>query len=169
MKRYLCITVTVLALVVTGVVLFVHYHSTEDSKRKRSVTSHPIPRSPSFSQKLAYLALKLKYSTDPLTSHTCLSYESALVGFSYATTTFPVSASTANSTSSYIYIYQASDTSIRLTYAFSDYKIFTVTDFAREDAMLNTRISIQLSSHVLRPGKLSKTSRQSTKRSRARS
>ena len=56
MKRYLCTTVTVFALVITGVVLFVHFRNTEDSKRDRSVTPHPIPRSPSFSQKLAYLA-----------------------------------------------------------------------------------------------------------------
>ena len=59
MKRYLCITITVLALVITGVVLFVHYRNTEDSKRNRSVTSHPIPRSLPLSQKLAYLASKL--------------------------------------------------------------------------------------------------------------
>ena len=43
MKRYLCITITVLALVIIGVVLFVHYRNTEDSKRNRSVTPHPFP------------------------------------------------------------------------------------------------------------------------------
>ena len=59
MKGYLCITVTLLALVIIGVVLLVHYRHTEDSKRNRSVNPHPISRSPSFSQKLAYLTLKL--------------------------------------------------------------------------------------------------------------
>ena len=59
MKRYLCIAVTVLGLVIIGVVLFVHYRNTGDSKRNRSVTPYSIPRSPSFSRKLAYLTLKL--------------------------------------------------------------------------------------------------------------
>lgn len=67
-----------------------------------------------------------------MTSHAIysLSYESALLGSSYAITPFPASASTTNSISSYTYIHQALNTSIRLTYASSDYKIFTVTDFA---------------------------------------
>ena len=70
MKRYLCITVTVLALVITGVGLFVHYRNTEDSKGNRSVTPHPIPRSPSFSQNLAYLTLQL---LNRLTDKSCYS------------------------------------------------------------------------------------------------
>ena len=61
---------------------------------------------------------------------TAFSYESALLGSSYAITPFPASASTTNSTSSYTHIYQTLNTSIRLTHASSDYKIFTVTDFA---------------------------------------
>ena len=40
-KRYLCVIVTVLALVITGVVLFVHYRNKGHSKANRSATPHP--------------------------------------------------------------------------------------------------------------------------------